>query len=257
MAALMEELRGLGMNSRYIPVVIPRVLMDLPGSWEEYLASLSSNEREAIRRKTKALQKRGAEFEVVESPSAEAFDDYVRLHKESWNPRGVTGYFASADFTSFTRAVTLALMGTGHARLYFLKKDGVRFAAVHAYFVNGQCCFYLSGLSRDHELANVSPGKVLLARVIRDAIEMGYTLFDFQGGNEGYKLRLGGKLTSFSKFLCWVPGTRSLKILPFLGIQAAREGIRWRLNEKLLPAVKSLRQRLSGGTRAAGREPQE
>ncbi len=256
MTSLIQELKALGLSARFIPVVIPRVLMNLPGSWDEYLASLSSNEREAIRRKTKALQKRGANFEVVESPSEQAFDDYARLHMESWNPRGVPGYFASKDFTAFTRAVTLEMMGSGRGRLYFLVKDGVRFAAVHAYFVNGQCCFYLSGLDRRHELANMSPGKVLLARVIKDAIEMGYSVFDFQGGNEGYKIRLGGTLSSFSKLLCWHPGARSIKINLFLGIQAARQGIQWRLNEKLLPALNTLRQRM-GGAKSSGGEQKE
>ncbi len=240
MEGLMRGLRASGLRGRFVPQVIRRVMMNLPGSWEEYLAALSSNERESLRRKTKKLLRTGAEIEVVETPDDGAFSDYVRLHSESWRPRGVRGYFASENFTMFLRTVTLGMMPRGNAKLYFLKKDGKRFAAVHAFFMHDQCCFYLSGLDRNHPLLNMSPGKVLLAHVIHDAIDRGYGVFDFQGGDEEYKFQLGGRMTSFAKALFWPNDRRSFKIMVFLGLQSLKQGLRWRIKERLIPTVKWL-----------------
>jgi CelD/BcsL family acetyltransferase involved in cellulose biosynthesis len=240
MGELMKQLRLQGLHGTFVPVVIKRVMMELPPTWERYLAGLTPNEREGIKRKTRALLKKDVEVEIVRTPDHAAFDDYVRLHGESWGPRGVTGYFSSERFSRFLCDATMELMSAGRSRLYFLKKDGRRFAAVHAMFVNGQCCFYLSGLDRNHELVHMSPGKVLLSMVIRDAIQEGYTLFDFQGGDEDYKFRLGGKITSFAKAMFWPRGIRSVKIMLFLGLQSLRQGLRWRIMDRLIPYVRSL-----------------
>ncbi len=256
MGELMTGLRLQGLRGQFVPVVIKRVMMDLPPTWEEYLSGLSPNEREAIKRKTRALIKKGAEVEVVGTPDRAAFEDYIRLHGESWKPRGVSGYFNSERFSRFLGEVTMNLMSCGKSRLYFLKKDGRRFAAVHAMFVNDQCCFYLSGLDRNHELVNMSPGKMLLARVIRDAIEEGYKIFDFQGGDEDYKFRLGGKVTSFAKAMFWPCDTRSVKIMIFLGVQAFHQGLRWRVRDRLVPYVKTFLPAAWRNRPSFGRHPE-
>jgi CelD/BcsL family acetyltransferase involved in cellulose biosynthesis len=52
---------------------------------------------------------------------------------------------------------------------------------------------YNSGLRQ--KFMEYSPGIVLLAENIREAIEQGYELFDFLRGNEDYKYRMGGENT--------------------------------------------------------------
>jgi CelD/BcsL family acetyltransferase involved in cellulose biosynthesis len=182
----------------------------------------------------------------VESANPAAFDDYVRLHSASWRPRGDAGYFASAEFETFLRSVTLEMMAGGNSKLYFLTKDGRRFAAVHAFFMHGTCCFYLSGLDRHHELLNLSPGKVLLAHVIGDAIGRGNRVFDFQGGDEGYKFQLGGRLTWFAEAMFWRGGPGSWKVPLFLGLKIVKNRVREKVVERLLPKIKSS---LRGGRR--------
>lgn len=216
MGIFLEELRKRPIRLTHDPDAIPRVIMPLPADWESYVKSLASAEQEILKRRGRSLQKNGAELEVVHEPSDADFDDYVRLHGAAWTGRGVAGYFSSAQFEAFHRKATAGRLFEGCARLYFLKKDGVRFAAVHAYFIHDQCCFYLSGLDRTHELVRYSPGKVLLSYVIRDAIAEGCAIFDFQGGVEDYKFRLGGKKTGFAKSVIWRKGASELKVLPVL-----------------------------------------
>ena len=219
MGILLQELGTSRHRIRNSANAIARVTMRLPANWESYLKNLSSAERELLKRRGRSLEKGGAELEVVTEPSDADFDDFVRLHTAAWTGRGISGYFGSARFEKFQRKATADFMREKHARLYFFKKNGVRFAAVHAFFMHDECCFYLSGLDRDHELVRYSPGKVLLSRVIKDAISEGYGTFDFQGGTEEYKLRLGGGLTSFAKSVVWNKGLPTLKIVPLLAIQ--------------------------------------
>lgn len=246
MQTLLHQMRSHGLIERFVPRVIPRVMMDLPADHDTWFASLSSNERDLLKRKGKALEKKGAVVEVVSAADPGAFRDYVRLHSATWTTRGVSGYFASERMRRFLEIVTEELMGRGQARLYFLAKDGVRFTAVHAFFVNGQCCFYLSGLDRAHELSNLSPGRVLLARVIRDAIAEGIKVFDFQGGDEEYKHRLGGRRFWFAKAIFLPRDHQGIKVILFLWGQGAYQALRWRMRERILPAIRSLVPRGAG-----------
>jgi len=54
----------------------------------------------------------------------------------------------------------------------------------------GHYDLYNSGFNPD--FSSLSPGQVLTAYTIKDAIENGRTLYDFLRGNEEYKFRLGG-----------------------------------------------------------------
>ena len=220
MGALLSGIGQENVHLRYEPSEIVRVMMPLPKDWETYLKSLSGAEQEILRRRSRSLEKNGAELETISEPSDADFDDFVRLHSASWTGRGIAGYFHSPQFEAFHRGATADFSRAGHARLYFFRKDGVRFAAVHAYFMHGQCCFYLSGLDREHEFVRYSPGKVLLSYVIRDAIRLGYATFDFQGGTEEYKFKLGGKASSFGKAVIWGKGRSSVKVVPLLGLSA-------------------------------------
>jgi CelD/BcsL family acetyltransferase involved in cellulose biosynthesis len=235
MDLLVQALRIRELRSRFVPHVITRVTMDLPPTWEGYLSRLSPNERQSLRRKMRFFEGDGMALERVTAPDPRAFADYVRLHTSSWEERKLRGYFASPDFRTFLERVTESMMREGRARLYFLSKDGVRFAAVHAFFVNGTCCFYLSGLDRKHPLASRSPGKVLLAMVIRDAIAEGCSIFDFQGGDEDYKFQLGGRGTSFAKAMFWRGGVRSAKVVTFLAAQYIAVQVGWRFRERIVP----------------------
>jgi CelD/BcsL family acetyltransferase involved in cellulose biosynthesis len=240
MDLLVQSLRIRELRSRFVSHVITRVTMDLPPTWEEYLNLLSANERQSLRRKMRFFESDGVTLEKVTAPDGSAFADYVRLHTSSWGERNIRGYFSSPRFRTFLERATGSLMPEGRARIYFLLKDGVRFAAVHAFFVNGTCCFYLSGLDRKHPLSSRSPGKVLLAMVIREAIVEGCTVFDFQGGDEDYKFQLGGRGTSFAKATFWRGGIRSAKVASFLIVQYIATDLRWRMREQILPSIRKI-----------------
>jgi CelD/BcsL family acetyltransferase involved in cellulose biosynthesis len=222
---LFADLQAQKVGARLDHESIPRVIMDLPRSWEEYLGALSRSERSILKRRERSLKNAGIHLEVVQKTNGqeEVFDDFARLHRSSWVVRGHRGYFESIDgFRDFHRRLSGDLMQKGVARFYFLKNGERRIAGVYAFFNHDVCCFYLSGLDRTIDLKKYSPGKVLLSRVIRDAIAEGMQTFDFQGGDEPYKIRLGGQISWFSKIVAWGGGIRAPRVRIFLSLQSLR-----------------------------------
>lgn len=247
MEHLLKEVKSRNPSIRYVPDCMARVMLTLPETWESYLNMLSPTEQEMLKRRTRSLFRKNVELEIITSPSDEAFEDFVRLHTATWRDKGIDGYFASSKrFEQFQRDITARLISTGNGRLYFFKKDGIRFAAVQAFFINDQCCFYLSGLDRHHELIRYSPGKVLLSLVIKDAIEGGYRSFDFQGGLEDYKFRLGGRRTSFSKTLIWNGGYLNLKVVGFLALSGGFQYFKTNILESIIiPSLRKLERQFN------------
>jgi CelD/BcsL family acetyltransferase involved in cellulose biosynthesis len=236
MQEFLGEVRRQNLKVKYDSETVTRIIMELPQSWEDYLNSISSYEKKMLIRRTRSLKNHGAEFEILSSPQElnEGFKDFVRLHNLAWEQKGTKSYFAvSNQFETFLQKVSSSFWCRNQLRLYFLRKDGMRFAAVHAFFLNDTCCFYLSGMDRNHQLANQSPGKVLLSYVIKDAISEGLKFFDFQGGEEEYKYRLGGNKTSFSKANIWKPGLMTLKVIPLLIILNSRRFMLDRVYNKI------------------------
>lgn len=218
MRRLLAELHAKGLRLRCKESSIIRVVIDLPATWEEYLDSLSRSEKTILGRRMRSLRKLGADLEVATGATYRDadFDDFVRLHAQAWEEEGLPGYFASyKSFERFHRDTTAELAKANIARLYFLRLNGIRIAAVHAYVINGIACFYLSGMNRRLDVRRYSPGMVLLAFVIKDCIDGGGRFFDFQGGDEEYKYRLGGHRSAFSRARVWTPGISSWKIFVF------------------------------------------
>lgn len=184
------------------PRIVTRVVMQLPDSWEEYINSLTNNEKTMLQRRIKSLKKNNVELEILKDQEikTEDFKDFVRLHTASWESKGFPGFFkASENFEKFLSTIVTTNNNETIRKLYFFKKDSRRFAAVLSFFSHPICYFYLSGMEQNHELKKYSPGKVLLSYVIKDAIEANYKIFDFQGGKETYKYQLGGKSDYYSK----------------------------------------------------------
>ncbi len=231
-----------GVHTRYKRKVIPRAVMQIPPSWEAYLEQLAPMERSMLIRRRRSLKKAGAELEVVEDDDqcADAFNEFVSLHRASWQPRGFEGYFDGLmGFEEFHRRVTCDGMRKHIARLYFLRHEGRRFAAVQSFMIHDVCTFYLSGLDREHPLVRYSPGKVLLAEVIHDAIREGRREFDFQGGDEKYKYRLGGDPTWFSRITVRRSGARGIPAGIFLIVQLVRNfTLNAVINERVMPLLR-------------------
>jgi CelD/BcsL family acetyltransferase involved in cellulose biosynthesis len=165
-------------------------VLALPGTWDEYLARLPGKDRHELRRKMRKLERELPAVGIRSHATAEGWDDaltrFLVLHRRSKIGKA---RFMDDRMERFFRAGTLALVERGWARLWFLESDGTPIASFLCLEYAGSVGLYNSGFEPEH--ARLAPGIVLLAHVIRDAIERGIPTFDFLRGEEGYKQDFG------------------------------------------------------------------
>jgi len=165
-------------------------ILALPDTWDALLASLSGKHRHEISRKLRRFQREAPEGRVTWESTPEGIErrleDFLTLHRRS---REGKAKFMDARMERFFRRVIPALAADGRARLSFLDVPEGPIASFVTLEWDGTVGLYNSGFHPDR--AALSPGVVLLAHVIRDAIERGRRRFDFLRGEERYKYEFG------------------------------------------------------------------
>jgi CelD/BcsL family acetyltransferase involved in cellulose biosynthesis len=167
--------------------------IELPASFEDYLRSVSQKMRYEIRRDSRdLLEKAGGRIEVRVAPQdvCANLDTMIQLHTAHWARVNEPGTMGRAGFDCFLRTVCANLPEGVSSRLYLLKHEEKPAAALLAFCFGENMMFYQTGWDPDSPVARLSPGMVLVARAIRDAIENGFRYFDFLRGDETYKTRL-------------------------------------------------------------------
>jgi CelD/BcsL family acetyltransferase involved in cellulose biosynthesis len=161
-------------------------VLALPSSWETYLARLSGKHRHELQRKMRRLERDApdAHPSCVATPAeiSARLGDFLALHRAS---RVGKARFMDERMERFFRVALTAFARRGAARLWFLDTASGPIAAFVTIEWDGTVGLYNSGFSPDR--ATLSPGVVLLAQLIRDAIAGGRAKFDFLRGEERYK----------------------------------------------------------------------
>jgi CelD/BcsL family acetyltransferase involved in cellulose biosynthesis len=188
--ALSTATNGLGWRvERELEAVAPHV--ELPSSWEEYLARLDGKNRHELRRKMRRLRQSGARVELrdLRSPQevAAGMEDFLRLHTAA---RQDKADFMTPQMQSFFRAMSVALADEGLIRLFMMDLDGRPVATVLCFDCCRQLHLYNSGF--DPELSSLSVGLLSKVLCLEVALKEGKGCLDFLRGSEPYKYDLGG-----------------------------------------------------------------
>jgi len=175
-------------------------LIRLPTTWEDYLASLDKKERHELRRKLR----RAESEESVQLYITEGFDTldadldaFITLLVMS---RPDKASFMSDQMRAFFHAAGHVARRAGWLQLAFLQVGDVNAAAYMNFDYASRIMVYNSGLDPKN-FQWLSPGIVLMGKLIQQAIEKKRAVFDFLRGNEDYKYRLGGKDTHVYRLL--------------------------------------------------------
>jgi CelD/BcsL family acetyltransferase involved in cellulose biosynthesis len=162
-------------------------VLSLPSSWDAYLASLSGKHRHELTRKIRRFEREVPDGRVVVVHTATdvgaRLGDFLALHRAS---RTGKAKFMDARMETFFRAAIPALAARDGVRLWLLEAGGAPIASFICLEWDDTVGLYNSGFSPGR--AALSPGLVLLARVIQDAIVRRRARFDFLRGEERYKL---------------------------------------------------------------------
>lgn len=222
---------------------LPWIDLASHGDWEAYLASRSSHLRKRLRQLDRRLA-RDHEVRVRRTESPEALADDVEalfdLHDRRW--QGASS-LASPRARSFHAAFAAAALERGWLRLWFLELDGEPVASWYGWRLGDRYSFYNGGF--DPSLSKLSPGMVLLARVLESAFEEGAKTFDFLLGDESYKSRFADQTRE-------VQNLTLARALPHPASAVTGVELRlWNLGRRLPPSV---RARLAGRSLLTGKD---
>ena len=162
-AVLEQETARRGWTLERAPLQVCPVI-DLPASWEEYLSALDKKSRHEIRRKLRRAE--GGEDKLeLKILGAGEMDEFFRLmacdeHKAAFLTPAMRAQF---------KAIAEAAGQAGILELAFLEIGGQKAAAYMNFTFGRRIWVYNSGM--DPAFAAASPGWVLLAMLIRRAIE--------------------------------------------------------------------------------------
>jgi CelD/BcsL family acetyltransferase involved in cellulose biosynthesis len=163
-------------------------VLELPASWEDYLASISKSHRKQLRQlERRVLETERARWHRVESPGdfAAAWDVLVDLHQRRRRSLGEPGCFASRLFHDFHREVAQRLLARGQLRMSWMALDGSPAAAEYHLADPSATYAYQGGVDPDR--LSDEPGRLSTILCLRAAIAEGHNRIDFLRGDEPYK----------------------------------------------------------------------
>jgi CelD/BcsL family acetyltransferase involved in cellulose biosynthesis len=165
--------------------------LDLPSTWDEYLAMLSTKQRHEVRRKLRRLQQAGdANYRLVDGGEAlpQVMDVFLKLFREAGEGKAA---FMTPRMESFFVSLAEAMAEAGLLKFGILEFNASPVAAVMCFDYEDNIYLYNSGY--DPQYSSLSVGLLSKVLCIRDSIERGKKRFDFLKGREAYKYRLGGR----------------------------------------------------------------
>ena len=210
---------GIGYEMSYSEVC---PVLNLPQSFEELTATVDGSLRNTLKRRERQIRKLfDVEFGIVKSEveRCEVVEQMFKLHTQRWLRKFQPGMFSLPSSRNFHRRWTKLALKKGWLNMHFLKLDGA-YAAVHYCFGFGNAaCYYGGGFMP--EFGKYSVGTILMAHVLKHAIEDGKSIFDFLRGSERYKLMWGAvPMANINIRLFWKRNIRSTTTVSFMRLRS-------------------------------------
>lgn len=184
-----------GLTLDYVPRDVVTVF-DLPGKFEDYLASLDSGERTNRRRRLRQLEKLGAvSTDIVSSPLEveREFERFAEHHREQWKVLGKGGHFISwPRGLEFHRALVRQQGLLGRVRFFRLLLNGEVIANRYAYAFGETIYSELPSRNVGAPWDKLGLGGTAYLKFFEAAIDLGFHRIDTGLGTYDNKLQLGG-----------------------------------------------------------------
>jgi hypothetical protein len=159
----------------------------------DYLALLSSNTRQQLRRSIKAYGSLGA-LSVSVATTTDAALEYLHglqgLHNARWQSRGKDGAFPSEFTRQFHERLVRDAAARGEVELLCVRAGGETVGYLYNFVKDGHVYFYQSGFQYDDD-AKLRPGLVCHYLAVMHDLKAGHRIYDFLAGPQRYKQSLG------------------------------------------------------------------
>jgi len=164
--------------------------IELTTDYEAYLATLSKKKRKNLARARRILEEHGVDIKMYAEPGelGPAIDALIELHSLRWNHVQKSGTLGQPGFREFLKELgSRGTRGQNFFRLYIMRAQGRAIAAMLNFHYGKSAMQFQNGFDPGWELAQHSPGSVLILYAIQKAIEEGLICYDFLRGAEDYK----------------------------------------------------------------------
>jgi CelD/BcsL family acetyltransferase involved in cellulose biosynthesis len=170
-------------------VIQPAPSLHLPESWESYLTNLDDRYRQEIQRKIRKAETYflPIDWYIVEDETQieRELDSFLELMAN--NPDKAS--FLTKKMRAQMKLSALEAFWGGWLQLTFLTVGEIKAAGYLNFDFDHKIWVYNSGINTLFE--NISPGWVLLSRIIQGSIKAGKSEIDFMRGAEPYKYHFG------------------------------------------------------------------
>ena len=165
--------------------------LDLPPTWNEYLAMLKNKQRHEIRRKLRRLWEAGrVEHHCAEV--SEEVEDYLDTFLNLFSlSKDEKASFMNPKMESFFRSLAKAMADIGLLRLGAIQVDKVTAAMTMGFDYDDS--HYLYNSAYDPQFSDLSVGLLCKVLCLKESIEKGRKKWNFLKGAEPYKYQLGGQ----------------------------------------------------------------
>lgn len=159
----------------------------------DYLAGLSANARQQIRRSMRRYAERDGPLRVetarTEVEALTWLAALARLHRASWLRRGRTGAFGAPFFDRFHRALVPEALRRGELELVRVTAGERVLGYLYNVQSGGRVHAYQSGFAPEDDAA-LKPGLTCHVLAIQRALAGGQRVYDFMAGEQRYKRSL-------------------------------------------------------------------
>jgi CelD/BcsL family acetyltransferase involved in cellulose biosynthesis len=193
-STVLAQLVSIAQNRGYEVTCLPEDVsleLDLPTTWDEYLAILNTKQRHEVRRKLRRLWAAGnVEHHCIQvSREVEDYlDIFLKLFALSKDEKAS---FMNPKMESFFRSLAKAMAEIGLLRLGVLQLGKVPAAMTMSFDYDGS--HYLYNSAYDPQFSYLSVGLLCKVLCLKESIEKGRKKWNFLKGGEPYKYQLGGQ----------------------------------------------------------------
>jgi CelD/BcsL family acetyltransferase involved in cellulose biosynthesis len=168
-------------------------LAALRASGGDYLATLSANTRQQIRRAIRLYETRGPLSLRAAGTIEEAqawFEEMGILHERAWRAKGEGGAWRFPFLLAFHRRLIETAFPTGGIEIVRIACGDAPIGYIHCLVRGGWIGSYLSGFAYEAD-NKAKPGLVSFALYIQEKLKSDAQVFDFLAGDHRYKMSLG------------------------------------------------------------------
>jgi CelD/BcsL family acetyltransferase involved in cellulose biosynthesis len=172
---------GAGNHAHALREGLPAYMLDLPNSYDAYLAARTAKFRNHLKRTERKLSQHRIEVKELTRDAGfnDAFAALLQIERASWKEAHGSSITAVTRQSGFYRDFGRAAFGAGRLQLQWLSIDSRPVAYNLGYLT--QAGYHYLKTSYDREYRPLSPATVLRARLIESLIARGVTRLDFPG----------------------------------------------------------------------------